>query len=391
MKAAVVLPSLSRLGGGLTEVARQLAQHLVPFTELELQIFGPRDIFTETDAVTWEPLSVNTFSVVGPRSFGYAPQLIPRMRAAAADLVHCHGLWTYSSLASLNVAARRMPNIISPHGMLDPWALRNSAWKKRLAGILFERSHLHRASCLHALCVPELEAIRKLGLTNPVCLIPSGVELPATADTRDKAALRPQADQRVLLYLGRLHPKKGLHTLMDAWALARTRCPNDAQDWILVVAGWESKAGYERDLRARATSLSIGHTVKFPGPLYGTSKVLALNSANAFVLPSVSEGMPVSILEAWAHKLPVVMTPQCNLADGFDVRAALRIEPSLASITAGLEILFAMSDIERAQMGSNGRRLVERAYTWEKAAQNMRSVYAWLAGGASRPDFVVIK
>jgi poly(glycerol-phosphate) alpha-glucosyltransferase len=274
--------------------------------------------------------------------------------------------------------------------MLDPWALRNSAWKKRLASVLFERTHLRRASCLHALCVPELEAIRGFGLTNPVCLIPSGVALPTMSGAPDKSALGAQNGQRVLLHLGRLHPKKGLHTLLDAWALARTRCPHNAQDWILAIAGWEGMTGYEQDLRARATALSIGHQVTFPGPLYGPSKTAAFNSAEAFVLASVSEGMPIAILEAWAHKLPVVMTPQCNMAEGFEAGAAIRAEPSLASLAAGLETLFAMSDLERARMGINGQRLVERAYTWGMAAERMRSVYGWLVGGASRPDCVAI-
>jgi glycosyltransferase involved in cell wall biosynthesis len=135
--------------------------------------------------------------------------------------------------------------------------------------------------------------------------------------------------------------------------------------------------------------LSIGGQVKFLGPLYGQDKIIAFESAEAFVLPSVSEGMPLAILEAWAYKLPVIMTPQCNIEEGFVAGAAIRAEPRVVPLAAGLETLFVMSDLDRTRMGNNGQRLVQRAYTWGMAAERMQSVYGWLVGGSSRPDCVV--
>ena len=126
-------------------------------------------------------MSGSTFTACcGPRAFGYAPELSRALDAARLDLVHTHGLWMYPSVAAAWRWATRWkrPLVVSPHGMLEPWAVRNSAWKKRIAGWLFENRHLRRAACLHALNDAEYEAIRAYGLTNPVAVIPNGVDLP---------------------------------------------------------------------------------------------------------------------------------------------------------------------------------------------------------------------
>ncbi len=298
--------------------------------------------------------------LVTPRATG---RLI---RDARVDLLHCHGLWMYPSLAALKLTSGRLPSVISPHGMLDPWALRNSRWKKRLAGAFFENAHLRRAGVLHALCSAELEAIRTAGFKNPICTVPNGVVLPARriGPLADKAILRASAGQRVLLFLGRMHPKKGLGALLEAWALVRTRIRSVSEDWLLAIAGEEWQEGYQRQLADEAGALGITNSVAFLGPLYGREKSAALSAADAFVLASVSEGMPMAVLEAWAHELPVIMTPHCNLPEGFQSGAALRIESDASSVAEGLEILLAMSDAQRRDIGLKGRALVEQRFTW---------------------------
>jgi poly(glycerol-phosphate) alpha-glucosyltransferase len=389
MKAAYVVSSLSRRGGGVTEVARQLAQQLHAQSKLQVEAFGLFDDYTDQDIAAWDPVAASACGVLGPRALGYSPTLLGCMRNARPDILHHHGLWMYTSLASFRLASASVREIISPHGMLDPWALRNSVWKKRIVGALFEQSHLRAAHCIHALCAPELEAVRAFGLSNPVCVIPNGISLPHHQATDDGGAFDPRTERRIVLYLGRIHPKKGLHTLLDAWANAMQRCPRVAQAWTLCIAGWEAQSGYERELRAQASALSIAENVTFLGPLFGRDKVTALRNAAAFVLASVSEGMPMAVLEAWAYHLPVIMTRECNLTEGFAVEAALEADSSAQSLADALIKLFSMTDSERAQMGMRGRRLVESKYTWENAAGQLRSVYEWLLG-ASRPACVVL-
>src|SRR5690606_14930940 len=201
--------------------------------------------------------------------------------------------------------------------------------------------------CLHALNEAEARAIRAFGLNNPICVVPNGVDPPPdVARARPAWAEQVAQDRRILLFLGRLHPKKGLGNLLCAWKEVRSRATDD---WLLVVAGWD-QGGHERRLRRLAEEYGIAPTLRFVGPQFGDDKAASLALADAFVLPSVSEGLPVAVLEAWSHGLPVLMTEACNLPEGFAAGAALAIGPDPAGIALGLRRLFAMSDAERRAM-----------------------------------------
>jgi poly(glycerol-phosphate) alpha-glucosyltransferase len=188
----------------------------------------------------------------------------------------------------------------------------------------------------------------------------------------------------VLLFLGRLHPKKGLRDLIAAWAIEQKA--TDAP-WTLVIAGWD-QGGHRAELEALVSSLNTGSTVFFVGPQHGNDKNAILHRSDAFVLPSLSEGLPMAVLEAWAHRLPVLMTPQCNLPEGFACEAALPMNPDVNAIREALRTLFGMSQSELAQMGARGRSLVEDRFSWDKIATEMSAVYDWVLGGGSAPDCV---
>jgi glycosyltransferase involved in cell wall biosynthesis len=388
MRVANLTGFVSRQSGGLFESVRGLAINTQNLG-CKVEVFGLRDEFTESDLPAWGSVSVRTHPVVGPRSFGFSPGLARSVQNSGIDLLHVHGLWTYLSVASLMLSRRsKLPLVVSPHGMLDPWAVRNSAWKKKLANWLYEGAHLHRAACLHALCKSEAASIRALGLRNPICVIPHGQELPP--DTTPKGPRERSSlvlDRKTLLFLGRLHPKKGLPNLLRAWAVCQ-KSEHAAINWTLVVAGWDQD-GHEGLLKRMVCELAIADSVLFPGPLFGGAKDHALRSAQALVLPSYSEGVPVAVLEAWARRLPVLMTPQCNLPEGFAESAAIRVEPEVDSLGHGLSTLFRMNGSEREQMGARGRRLVEERFSWRRAAEQMVCVYRWVLGGGPRPDCVV--
>jgi glycosyltransferase involved in cell wall biosynthesis len=279
----------------------------------------------------------------------------------------------------------RRPHMVSPHGMLDAWALRNSGWKKRLAARLFEDENLKSAGCLHALNAAEHGAIREYGYRGPVCMIPNGVDVPQDAAPPEMPWWKKSGpEMKTLLYLGRLHPKKGLPNLLKAWSrlddelLAR---------WRLVIAGWDEDS-HKLALRRMATVLRIEPTTTFPGALYSDDKRAAFYHCDGFILPSLSEGLPIVVLEAWAAGKPVLMTPQCNLPEGFEAGAAMEIEAEEGSIEEGLRRFMMMGDAERMQMGENGRALVAQRFAWPVIAGEMAAVYRWLAGTGPRPDTV---
>jgi poly(glycerol-phosphate) alpha-glucosyltransferase len=299
--------------------------------------------------------------------------------------------------------------------MLDPWATKNSRWKKQISHLFIEGSHFRNAACIRALGESEKNAIRTYGLKNPVCIIPNGVDL---VDAEMLTAKTLKSERKILLFLGRLHPKKGLVNALRAWKEVLHSASNiqhsKFHEWQFVIAGWD-QGGHEAELKRLCDDRRLTYTempaasflsencklktensqIVFVGPAFGPEKEALLRSASAFILPSFSEGLPMSVLEAWSYQLPVLMTEHCNLPEGFAAGAALRIGTDVASISEGLRELFALPATDNGQpttslasIGRNGRALVERQFTWPQVAAQMKEVYEWVLGGGSKPGCV---
>ena len=388
MKVGLLTAHASRRAAGVWVSVAQLGKALAG-RGLEVEIFGLADDWTATDRAGWDGPPLRLHPVRGSEAFGYAPRLARTLQARRPSLLHANGLWMYPSLASSRWSRRAgRPYLISPHGMLDPWAVSHAVWKKRLVGWWFEDAHLAGAACLHALTEAEARAIRAYGLPNPICVVPNGVDLPKqTVPARPAWAGEAEQDRKIILFLGRLHPKKGLENLLAAWQDVRSTA--GARDWILVIAGWD-QGGYARQLERLAEAQGSGDTLRFVGPQFDQAKAASFACADAFVLPSLSEGLPMAVLEAWAYGLPVLMTGACNLAEGFAAGAALPIGPDRAALAAGLRQLFALSDAERRAMGARGRALVRERFTWSTVGEQMTAVYEWVLGGGPRPSCVLL-
>ncbi len=392
MKIAFLSTSISRAFGGIFEIERRLAQSLAgPDTSVEF--FAPSDSQTLSDLPSWVPLRPHHFPCVGPSSFRYSPQLKRAFLSMDANLVHVHGLWTYNSILAPRWARHwKRPYVITAHGMLDPWAVRNSGWKKRIVLSLYERQFLKGAACIQVNSEAELRSVREFGLSNPVCIIPNGMDLPdenslqmVTVPWAEKVA----QERKVLLYLGRLHPKKGLVNLLKAWAQKKEEeAASQKPSWVLAIAGWD-QGGHEAELKELCRREKMEESVVFLGPKFGEEKAACYRNCDAFILPSFSEGLPMVILEAWAYGKPVLMTPECNLPEGFAASAALRVEAQSESVANGLGRLFAMSDDERGQVGQQGLMLVKDRFHWPKVAAEMRLVYEWILGRAAKPECVI--
>ena len=426
MHSICLLESVSRSDGGIFEAECALQRELSMGQRVQVDVVGMEDRFSSEDASRWLPLKPKAVKVKGPGAFGYSPDLLPALNPKA-DLLYAATLWKYPSWAALQWAERTgKPMMVAPHGSLDAWALRNAAWKKRIAAALFKNRQLNKAACLRALCQSEADAFRAYGLTKPIAIIPNGVEIPEGDLKKPEAGnLKPETGGRkTLLFLGRIHPKKGLPNLIRALkkALDARRSTLDSPKWQLVIAGWD-QGGHEAELIQLCEELglksavtdaeqrpgqlklkvegerraldarhsSLDSAVLFFGPAFGRDKEELLRSADTFVLPSFSEGLPMSVLEGWSYALPVVMTPECNLPEGFAADAAIRIETSVDSIAEGLGTLFSMNDADLMTMGAKGRGLVEERFTWKSVASQMREVYDWMLGGGVAPSSVIMK
>jgi len=388
VKVGMVTAYVSHRGGGLSEVVKNLAVNLPGRGCSRLQVYALEDPSEHQDESLWRGASLRTFVPRESTAFLYSPEMAQALFRDTDEILHEHGMWLYPSCACRAWSRKTgRPYVVSPHGSLEPWALRNSPWKKHIAAWLYENRNLAGAACLHALNESEVRSIRAYGLTNPIAVIPNGVSLPASAGDhpKDATVFGVEDGKKVLLFLGRLHPKKGLLNLIRAWQHV---ADSAREPWHLAVAGW-NEGNYEQEVRALVKHLGIENSVTFIGPQYGPAKAAAFQNASAFVLPSFSEGQPVAVLEAWASKLPVLMTPECNLTIGYESTAAIRITPDPAGISAGLGELFAMSSAMRRDMGERGRLLAKDHFNWPIVCDQFVQLYKWLLGGGSRPAFVL--
>ncbi len=379
-RLAVLTNSISRMNGGISDAMRNLTVAIAADKRYLPVAFSARDVYTQIDEPLWGDMPTRTFPTRGSRLFGYAPGLAAALETWNADILHVHGIWTYPSVVAPRWSRGTRPYLVSPHGLLKPWALRNSRWKKRIAALLYEDKDLRNAACLHALNPAEAEALRQYGLKNPICMIPNGTTM------RAETALQVSRNSRSILYLGRIHPSKGLHSLIEAWRTVSEDAA--AGGWRLTIAGWDQN-GHRAELERLADQLQVRSSVEFLGPQFGADKDRCLAATSAFILPSKSEGLPVSILEAWSWKLPVLMTRECNLPEGAAAGAAIMMEPEANSIAAALRQLFFLTDSEREQFGLNGRSLVDQHYQWQQIGKSMADVYDWILGQGPKPDCIL--
>lgn len=356
---------------------------------------------SDDDAVRWaaETSGIGkdrfvTFPSWGPRLLALSPVMEHEAAVRggqAFDIVHQHSIWTGMSRVTSTLRKRAgIPTVIAPHGTLTDWALRRSRSKKRWALALYEGENLRNASCLHAVAESEIGEIRSFGLTNPVALIPNAIADSWFNSTGDAERFRRTfgltSDRRIVLFLSRVTPKKGIPMLLEAIY----RCRTAFEDWILVIAGAD-EFGHLAEIRALIVRLGLEHAVKIVGPLLDQIKRDAFAAAEIFVLPSYSEGAPMVIPEALATGLPVLATKGSPWPQLLSHRCGWWTEISTQGIYEALHDALQMPLCRLQEMGQNGRTLIGAEFTWSKVAPRSLLVYDWLLGRAPMPDFVVVK
>lgn len=302
------------------------------------------------------------------------------LAAQAGCVLHAHGLWLMPNVYPAAAAhAAGVPFVLSPRGMLGAAALRFSSRQKRLMWTALQGAAARRVDCFHATSEEEFEDIRRCGLTQPVAIIPNGIDVFGEMPT-----LKPGA-RRILLYLGRLHPKKGLDRLLDAWAHVEREMP----EWDLMIAG-PSERGYEDALKAQAERLGLQH-VNFVGPRYGADKTALYRAASLFVLPTLNENFGMTVAEALSLGVPVLSTRGAPWAGLETHGCGWWVEGDVASLSGALRVALMTSPQTLADMGQCGRAWMQRDFSWTAIARDMISVYQWLRSGGQRPDFVRVR
>jgi glycosyltransferase involved in cell wall biosynthesis len=299
--------------------------------------------------------------------------------AQTADVIHNHGLWLMpNAQAGWTAARERKPLVISPRGMLASAALAFSPVKKRALWALFQGPILRNAACLHATSRQEYEEIRGFGLTNPVAVIPNGIDIPDPV--ADHAAKPPT--KRAVLSLGRIHPKKGLDRLIRAWAIVEPERP----DWRLRIIG-PSQAGYGDELLGLTMALRLAR-VSIEGPVYGDAKHAAYRAAELFVLPTLNENFGLTVAEALAAGTPVITTKGAPWQGLQREGCGWWVDHGVEALAAALTEATAMPRETLKAMGAQGRAWMRRDFSWHLTGQKMLDVYGWLARAIEPPSTI---
>lgn len=379
-----VVGSLSPSAGGPSRTVTQLCDSLALHRNIDISLLSQSRIGDPT--VTTSVEQVN-YTVVRSNSIMALNCGIPVWRALSqidrhrtATLIHNHGIWLpVNHWAACAARRHKIPLIIQPRGMLEPWALGHNTFKKHLAMALFQRNDLESARLLIATADSEYESIRHIGLRQPVAVIPNGVQFDANPRIDNSRIYTPDFG-RTVLFLSRIHPKKGLLNLLQAWRIVAP------SGWFLKIAGPDD-GGHLAEVLATIKQLGIEATVEYIGEIDGTKKSYAYRNADLFVLPTFSENFGVVVAEALAHGVPVITTRGAPWADLATYKCGWWVDSGVDPLVFALREAMALSDSERQAMGERGREYVKR-YDWNDIAKQMIDVYRWIAGHAPLPDCV---
>lgn len=294
------------------------------------------------------------------------------------DLVHIHSTWRHSAFEAFRIARKReIPHVVSPRSNYYPAALaRSKAFKWAMRSVFADRM-LKSASFVHATEPAEAEAIQLVGVSSKrIATIPNGVELaPALHGDpwtiASQASLPASPEERVMLFLARVHPRKGVDILLEAAAAVLPRHP----DWVLLVAGPCEDAEYLVNLQRTVAASGLASRVRFCGMLRGEAKAAAFGVAELFVLPSLFENFGISIGEALAAELPVITTSATPWLELPQEGAGWIVPPNdVTALSQALEEALSLSTPELAAMGKAAPKLVER-YSWPDVGAAMARRY----------------
>ena len=384
MRVVVTIAALHSSIGGPARTVPALCEAMASAgAEVELITISEGDA---SESGEWKDSQVK-FTRVATQTGRYSPRSWHRQfketleRAAAGQdtVLYDAGLWLpQNHFVAKFGRTRGLPLIISPRGMLSRRALEVSRWKKRLAWLAYQRADLKSAAVLHVTSEAEAEDCRRRGLTQPIAVVPNGIDVPPDSS----AHANPNGALRSALFLSRLHPIKGLKDLVEAWACVRPA------GWRMVIAG-PDEGGHRAEIESRVKALGLAEQFEFVGPVGDKEKWDLYGTADLFVLPSYSESFGQVIGEALAAGLPVITTRATPWRRIESSQCGWWVETGAESLAKALEAATALGDSRLNEMGRRGREMVLNNYSWRASAERMLAVMQWLIGKAEKPSWLL--
>lgn len=367
MKTLHILSSIDKSSGGPARSVPKTCEYLskldVCVELLSRQTDKPVEVKTSSD---FKLYFLSFFELIW---FGLT------LRKNEISLIHLQHIWDpYIHVMARMARLKNIPYLVTPRGMLEPWIMNRNKKRKRLGLFLYQRNDLSKATCIHATCEAEMVQIRKLGFTNPIALIPNGIDLSVIPYTTEFS------NSKKIVFISRIHEKKGIELLLDAWNKLNLK------DWTLEIAG-EGQASYLNKIKKLISVQNIPN-VRLVGSLYGNEKWTFLQSAELMILPTYSENFGIVVAEALAVGIPVITTKDTPWRELETENCGWWIDLSVRNIIDTIQTATSFSVAERAAMGKRGRELIKKKYDIQTVAERIKILYAWMLGNTSKPEFV---
>lgn len=373
------IPSVSDESSGYAYSATRLCESLIE-QGLDLQVGT-----VEREGSRAVPGFVRAFPrSPGPARLGTSSKLHQWLRAAArageTGIMHSHSLWHMPCVYPGWVAQWSWtPYVVSPRGTLSDAAFGSGSRFKGTFWRFVQRPALLAATVFHATAASEMEDIRKHGFTQPVAVIPNGIDVPPLVRT-------PSAP-RTLLFLARIHPIKQPGLLLRAWERLQPR----HQDWQLVIVGADHDSnGHLQKMKDTVRDRNL-QSVTFRGELVGEAKLAAYRSADLYVLPSQSENFGITVAESLAAGTPAIVTSGAPWAGIRERRAGWWISPEIETLVGTLDEAMRKPRAELEDMGRRGRDWMVESFQWKAIASQTLQLYDWIITGmplAAKPDWI---
>ena len=294
------------------------------------------------------------------------------------NLFHSHGLWMMPNIYPSKFAQNfNIPLIVSPRGTLSEWAFSNGSYVKKIFWQLYQKPALRNVACFHATALSEYEDIRSFGFSQPVAIIPNGIDIDLTPIKKNKST------DKVLLFIGRIHRKKGLDMLLPAWKKIQENFPN----WSVHIYGPNEK-GYRDKMIKLSKNLKLKRVFLFD-PVFGQEKLGVYQKADIFILPTYSENFGMVVAEALSAGTPAIVSNGAPWSGLEEMECGWCFDINVDSLTAKLEMAMSTPSCKIHSMGLNGRRWMERDFSWNSIAEKMLETYSWVINKGAKPDWVI--
>lgn len=360
MKIIHFIPSIDRTSGGVGSYIQLLAKELGKLCELYIvTAYTENQLSIENAEVLYMPCNIRNYNSMEKKWNKIIDKIKP-------DLVHVNCCWMPCCALTQKWAQKKGYKVIlTPHGMLEPWIINRNYWTKKLpALLLFQKSAIKKADCIHATAESEKNNILKLGYNNKVEVIANGI---------DVESIKIKANwerKKNILFLSRIHVKKGIEFLLEAVALLKSQL----EEYTITIAG-EGDKEYISSLKNKTKNLGIEKMVDFCGGVYGEKKWEFYRNADVFVLPTYSENFGIVVAEALASGTPVITTIGTPWSELESEKCGWWTEIGTNATKAALENFLSLSTTKVQDMGLNGRKLVDNNYSTKKIAKEMFLLY----------------